>query len=122
MFMMVTLLLPDRGRIDDLPKCHRLRECRESRQAHHAYVWTLDTLTYLIGHGIVTIPAPIYSLIYQELSNGMLGYMPMFALTPGWNIFCSNSNCSSYFFLIFENNLLNFIEHFDNFRCEISGN
>merc|ERR1719313_393609 len=46
-----------------------------SRQAHHAYVWTLDTLTYLIGHGIVTIPAPIYSLIYQELSNGMLGYM-----------------------------------------------
>ena len=69
-----------------------------SRQAHHAYVWTLDTLTYLIGHGIVTIPAPIYSLIYQELSNGMLGYMPMFALTPGWNIFCSNSNCSSYFF------------------------
>merc|ERR1719428_367376 len=46
-----------------------------SRQAHHAYIWTLDTLTYLIGHGIVTVPPPVYALIYQELSNGMLGYM-----------------------------------------------
>ena len=46
-----------------------------SRQAHLVYHWALEFMTFLYGYGVVTMPPPIYSRCYQELSNGMLGFV-----------------------------------------------
>lgn len=51
----------------------QLNGCHD--QNHLVMAWLVRIITSLISSGLVTVPPPIYSRIYQELSNGQLGYL-----------------------------------------------
>merc|ERR1711937_958745 len=44
------------------------------RQVDLVYAWALNQATKTMTNGLLSVPPPIYSRIYQEMSNGMLGY------------------------------------------------
>jgi len=51
------------------------------RQTHLVFMWLQRLCATLINEGIVTIPPPIYSRVYQEMSNGMLGFMQAYKIS-----------------------------------------
>merc|ERR550537_1568694 len=52
-----------------------------NRQPHMVLTWLTRIISVLISDGLITIPPPIYSRVYQELSNGMLGYMQAYKVS-----------------------------------------
>jgi len=51
------------------------------RQTHLVFMWLQRLVSTMCCDGIVTIPPPIYSRVYQEMSNGMLGFMQAYKIS-----------------------------------------
>ena len=46
----------------------------ETHQPYMVFTWIVRLLSMLVQEGVLIMPPPIVSRIFQELSNGMLGF------------------------------------------------
>jgi len=60
--------------IDQQEVLRSLNSHRVKDQVFVVFTWVQDTLIRRLGHGGLAVPAPICTRLFQELSNGMLGF------------------------------------------------
>jgi len=60
--------------IDQRDALNNLNSADVKDQVFMVFTWVQDTLIRRLGHGGLAVPAPICTRLFQELSNGMLGF------------------------------------------------
>jgi len=60
--------------VDQRDAVMHLNSTEVKDQVFMVFTWVQDTLIRRLGHGGLAVPAPICTRLFQELSNGMLGF------------------------------------------------